>query len=101
LERDQKFHREIEKVFIAYTLQMLFDIEKQKAPGGTIKTITKETLSNFKVKIPNIKEQTKIADCLSSVDEQIFAQTEKIKTLKLHKKGLMQGLFPSAQEVME
>ncbi|GAA4446833.1 restriction endonuclease subunit S [Nibrella saemangeumensis] len=43
---------------------------------------------------PTIKEQQKIASCLSSLDEVITAQAEKIEQLKLHKKGLMQGLFP-------
>ena len=42
------------------------------------------------------KEQQKIADCLSSLDELISAQAEKIEVLKIHKKGLMQALFPSA-----
>ncbi len=42
----------------------------------------------------NPNEQEKIASCLSSLDDLIIAQTEKIKQLKLHKKGLMQGLFP-------
>jgi len=95
----EKFHRKVEKTFVAYTLRLLFDVEKQKAPGGIIKTITKEVLSGFKVRIPDTKEQQKIADCLSSLDDKITAQTEKIETLKLHKKGLMQGLFPSVQEV--
>ena len=39
-------------------------------------------------------EQHKIASCLSALDDLIKAQTEKIEQLKLHKKGLMQGLFP-------
>jgi type I restriction enzyme S subunit len=95
----EKFHRIINKIFIAYTLQMLFSVEKQKAPGGIIKTITKEVLSGFVVKIPDTKEQKKIANCLSSLDDKITAQAGKIETLKQHKKGLMQGLFPSAQEV--
>ena len=46
-------------------------------------------------------EQQKIADCLFSLDSLIFAQTEKVESLKLHKKGLMQGLFPSFEEVGE
>lgn len=37
----EKFFRKIDKTFLAYNLQLLFDIEKQKAPGGIIKTITK------------------------------------------------------------
>lgn len=43
---------------------------------------------------PTINEQQKIADCLSSLDEQMNVQKQKIEDLKLHKKGLMQGLFP-------
>ena len=48
-----------------------------------------------------IEEQNKIAECLNSIDELISAQTEKIEALKLHKKGLMQGLFPSLEEVKD
>ncbi len=51
------------------------------------------------VPFPSIKEQQKIADCLSSLDGLITAQNQKIDALKTHKKGLMQGLFPSADEV--
>lgn len=47
---------------------------------------------------PDIKEQQKIANCLSSLDNLISAQAEKIKTLKDHKKGLMQQLFPVMDE---
>jgi type I restriction enzyme S subunit len=45
---------------------------------------------------PNFTEQQKIASCLSSLDAIIAAQVEKIEQLKLHKKGLMQGLFPNS-----
>lgn len=45
------------------------------------------------------KEQQKIADCLSSIDDLITTQMEKIEELKQHKKALMQGLFPSIEEV--
>lgn len=44
------------------------------------------------------KEQQRIADCLSSLDELIAAQTQKINLLKDHKKGLMQQLFPVLNE---
>jgi len=47
------------------------------------------------------KEQQKIADCLSNLDTLISVQSEKIEALKSHKKGLMQGLFPSIEEVGE
>lgn len=54
-----------------------------------------DDVQSFPFSIPvDIKEQQRIASCLSSLDEIITAQAEKIEQLKLHKKGLMQGLFP-------
>ena len=97
----EEFYQEVDITFFAYTIFLLFEIEKQKAPGGIIKTITKEVLSSFVVKLPSIEEQQKIASCLTSLDELISAQTEKIESLQLHKKGLLQGLFPNVNEVTE
>jgi type I restriction enzyme S subunit len=47
---------------------------------------------------PDEAEQQKIAECLSSVDELIAAQARKLESLKTHKKGLMQQLFPREGE---
>lgn len=44
-------------------------------------------------------EQQRIASCLSSLDALITAETQKLEVLKTHKKGLMQQLFPSPEEV--
>lgn len=55
--------------------------------------------SKLKIPVPQKLEQQKIADCLSSLDELITAQTQKIDALKAHKKGLMQKLFPSMDRV--
>ena len=48
---------------------------------------------------PPPPEQHRIADCLSSLGDLIAAQTQKLEALKTHKKGLMQQLFPSPEEV--
>ena len=48
--------------------------------------------------VPSLAEQQKIADCLSSADELIAAQAQKVDALKTHKKGLMQQLFPREGE---
>lgn len=55
-------------------------------------------IKSISIPFPSPKEQQKIASCLSSLDALITAQTEKIEQLKLHKKGLMQGLFPKINE---
>lgn len=95
----EEFFKPIDKLFFAYVIQLLFEIEKQKAPGGIIKTITKEVLTSFNIHLPDILEQQKIALCLSSVDELIESQTQKVKALKKHKKGLMQQLFPKVNSL--
>lgn len=38
-------------------------------------------------------EEQKIEDCISSIDEVINLQQQKLDLLKQHKKGLMQQLF--------
>lgn len=53
------------------------------------------TYQRIQVPLPKEEEQQKIADCLSSIDDLIEATAQKVKTLKEHKKGLMQRLFPA------
>lgn len=96
----EKFYMDIDKVFFAYIIQRLFEIKKQSAPGGIIKTITKQALSEFTVKLPERPEQEKIAKFLSGIDDLISTQTDRIEALKQHKKALMQGLFPAVEEVL-
>ena len=70
--------------------------------GATINSINGTQLKKYVFCIPkDPKEQQKIADCLSALDVRITAQAEKIEALQAHKKGLMQGLFPSIEEVSE
>ncbi len=51
-------------------------------------------INNLSIPFPSYIEQQKIAECLSSIDEEISAIKEKVEQLKVHKKGLMQKLFP-------
>jgi type I restriction enzyme S subunit len=60
--------------------------------------ISREHFFGIKIPTPTLAEQQKIADCLSSLDEIIAAQTRKFAMLKAHKRGLMQQLFPSFAE---
>ena len=72
-----------------------YDTQVKADLGATINSINGKNFLKYEFPIPeNPKEQNKIAKCLSSLDEIITAQIEKIEELKLHKKGLMQGLFP-------
>ncbi|MFA6789949.1 MAG: restriction endonuclease subunit S, partial [Arcobacteraceae bacterium] len=66
--------------------------------GNTQKFIALGQIRNLLLPIPKLPEQQKIANCLSSVDSLITAQSKKVETLKEHKKALMQQLFPSDGE---
>jgi type I restriction enzyme S subunit len=68
--------------------------------GGNRQGLNFSQIRSFLIPLPPTEnEQTRIADCLSSLDHLIVAQAQKLDALKTHQKGLMQQLFPSAKEV--
>jgi type I restriction enzyme S subunit len=68
--------------------------------GSTAKGIKSKAFVHLSFCCPqDIGEQQRIADCLSSLDDLISAQTQKLATLKTHKQALMQQLFPASEEV--
>lgn len=75
-----------------------FSIKKASNSGARFDrmSITASDFMNILVLCTNPREQQKIADTLSSLDDLIKEQSNKIEQLKLHKKGLMQGLFPNS-----
>ncbi len=70
------------------------------ARSNGLLNISKEAFYSVAIPVPSHAEQQKIADCLSSLDELIAAETQKLDTLKTHKKGLMQQLFPREGETV-
>jgi len=61
--------------------------------------VKKSDLVKVTLPLPPLLEQQRIADCLTSLDDLIAAQTQNLEALKAHKQGLMQQLFPSPEEV--
>lgn len=68
---------------------------EKNATGSTRKRIGLDELKSLPMILPKKNEQQKIANCLSSVDDLITAQVQKIESLKTHKIGLIQQLFPA------
>lgn len=64
-----------------------------KAQGAQHINVGQETLENVSIVLPTVKEQEKIANFLSSVDDIIEEQKEKITVLEEQKRGIMQKLF--------
>ncbi len=78
--------------------QVLATYIENIAFGNAQQQLTVAEIKKFQLLYPQLKEQQKIADCLSSIDDRITAETQKLDTLKAHKKGLMQQLFPAEGE---
>lgn len=72
---------------------------QREAQGAKVLGLSARRLGNVQLHYPNnTDEQQEIADCLSSLDELIAAETHKLDALKTQKKGLMQQLFPCEGE---
>lgn len=82
-----------------YLLFQNIDWLKHNEAGG-VPSLSKANIEKIEAAIPKAPEQQKIADCLSSLDELITAETQKLDALKTHKKGLMQQLFPREGETV-
>ncbi len=85
--------------FLYFFLQIIKPKLERIASGSTIKTIGLPYFKEMCITIPSIQEQQKIADCLSSLDDLITAQSQKLEALKMQKKGLMQQMFPNPNEI--
>ncbi len=89
------FAVEVEGIFVYYLMMHRSDLLAKKAVKSTVLSLRLPILQNFPIQIPKVlKEQQKIAVCLSSLDEVITAESQKLDLLKEHKKGLLQNLFP-------
>ena len=85
---------------IYYSLFRNVNKIKSDLSNTTVPIINKTDFSKIQIFVTlNEKEQEKIANFLSGIDELISSQKGKIEKLKQHKKALMQGLFPAAEEV--
>ncbi|WP_141081144.1 restriction endonuclease subunit S [Campylobacter devanensis] len=87
--------------FKTYSLIQKFHANSQGLVSDTL-NLRFDKFASIMINYPIKKEeQQKIADCLSEVDTMITEQSNKVEQLKAHKKGLMQGLFPSLEEADE
>jgi len=57
------------------------------ASGNLIPGLSRGDILDLEARFPTPQEQQKIAECLSSIDELIIAQAQKVEALKAHKKG--------------
>ncbi|MBI9068473.1 MAG: restriction endonuclease subunit S [Salinivirgaceae bacterium] len=63
------------------------------AQGTKVLSISATRLSNIKISLPSISEQTKIAKFLSGIDNKISICQSKIEQTQEYKKSLLQKMF--------
>ena len=84
-------------LFVYY---ILLQIDFIDFAGGVVPAVTKSAIENIPIYYPPTKKKKKkIVACLSSVDDLITAQMDRLEALKNHKKGLMQQLFPNVNDL--
>lgn len=83
---------EISDTFLFY---LMSKVNLADYSGGIVPSVNKSTIEAIDVLVPSSRdEQQKIAERLEAIDQMISAQNQKVESLKAHKKGLMQQLFP-------
>ena len=90
----EEYNEQIDNAFWAYIIKQKFIEEARKAPGGTIKTITKEALSGFDLTLPSYDEQVKLGIYFQSLDSLITLHQRKCEETKKLKKYMLQKMFP-------
>jgi type I restriction enzyme S subunit len=90
---------EHDDAFVYYALLKNADRVANLAGKQAVPIVNKTLFSSVRLAVPKFNEQQRIASCLSSLDDLIAGQSDKLDALKTHKKGLMQQLFPSPEEV--
>ena len=98
------YKTDINKKYFAHQLKAKFDLEKESARGSTLKTITKEEFSEFKIPVPSLAEQARIVAILDKFDALTNSITEGLpREIELRQKqyeyyrDLLLG-FPKPEE---
>ena len=88
---------ELDNDFAGFYLTQNDFIQKvRKFEEGTVyerMAVSPEDFLRFKIKLPNLKEQQKIAEVLTACDDEINLLNLKLENLKKQKQGLMQKLL--------
>lgn len=85
----------IDKTFLHYLIDHAIPALAEESHGSTMKHIKKSALSAFRLPIPPLPEQKKIAEILSGVDKQIANKTRKIEKHEHLIAGILNQLMTS------
>lgn len=88
-----KNNLELCNTFLYYILEKPIKNINLKTFSTTVKHLSVKDIEKIIVNLPILKEQQKIADFLSSIDNKIESIEKELEGLKEFKKGLLQQMF--------
>ncbi len=91
--------RNVSVYFLCHFLELNKDMYIAKYLQGGQGNLSGEIVLNYKIPIPPLPEQQKIAEIISTWDKAIEKQSQLIEKLELRKKGLMQQLLTGKQRL--
>lgn len=89
--------QDIDPVYVFLNLASRYEEIRALSNSGGQENLSQGLIGILPFSFPaDIKEQRRIAACLSSIDTLVIAQTDKLNTLTKFRKGMVQQLFPSS-----
>jgi type I restriction enzyme S subunit len=85
--------KDIDNEYLYYAILNMVDFIKSTQSTNTLPIINKTDFSKFRIFIPSLPEQTKIANFLSAIDANINHCGMQIEKMEGWKKGLLQRMF--------
>lgn len=86
------------KFFFYFFSSHFYERAMRMSAKATVDSVRLEMISDMPIYLPSLKEQKRIADFLTSLDDLLTGTKSILEQLKVHKKGLMQKLFPAPGE---
>ena len=83
------------KYFFYFFSSHFYERAMRMSAKATVDSVRLEMISDMPIYLPSLKEQKRIADFLTSLDNLLAGTKAKLEQLIDHKKGLMQKLFPA------
>ena len=89
---------EVDPRFVFLNLSGRYEEIRAISNSGGQKNLSQALVRDLPFAYPKERaEQHCIAECLTALDDQTAAQARKLETLKEHKRGLLQQLFPKLE----
>jgi len=93
------YQKDLDREYFSLLIGDLFSRQGEVADGGVIKTITKQTLKDFSIKIPPLNEQKRMSKVVFALNRHISLYKKKLLKGNFLKQSLMGDLLSGRKRV--